>query len=105
MMTTATPATATVIGPATIDASGVFDYAGAPEGVKPKLKDKYGLFIGGGFVDPADGKHFATINPANEETIAEVAMASMNDVALYGDTTCRTVWKHPFFQLCPLQYW
>ncbi len=44
------------------------------------LKDKYGLFIDGDFVKPKSKKYFPSINPATEETIAEVALASDADV-------------------------
>src|SRR5688500_10593345 len=38
------------------------------------------LFINGEFVDASSGKTFATINPATEETITEVASAGPEDV-------------------------
>lgn len=38
------------------------------------------LFIGGHWVPASDGKMFATINPATEEVLAEVAWASEEDV-------------------------
>ncbi len=63
---------------------GVFEYAPAPESVRPEIADKYGLFIGGEFVEPSSsgssGNHFATINPANEDTLAMVSEASAADV-------------------------
>src|SRR6204780_4191683 len=60
----------------------VWDYAPAPESADHiRLKDRYGLFLGGEFVEPADGRHVATINPATEEPIAEVAWAGAADVA------------------------
>jgi aldehyde dehydrogenase (NAD+) len=56
-------------------------YAPAPESASHvKLKDRYDLFIGGKFVKPTSGKYFDTINPANEEKIAEVAEANTADV-------------------------
>ena len=58
-----------------------FAYAPAPESVRPALRARYGLFIGGRFVDPASGNGFRTINPATEEPIAEVAEAGAADVA------------------------
>ncbi|HVT05609.1 MAG TPA: aldehyde dehydrogenase family protein [Thermoanaerobaculia bacterium] len=45
-----------------------------------RIQKKYGLFIGGEFVDPASGKYFETINPATEETLARVADANAEDV-------------------------
>ncbi len=63
-----------------IESAGIFEYATAPEGVRPTLRDRYGHFIGGAFVEPAEGEYFRTINPATEEVIAEVAEGSKADV-------------------------
>lgn len=53
----------------------------APESTSHiSLKKKYDLFIDGKFVAPHSKKYFKTINPANEETIAEVADADAKDV-------------------------
>ncbi len=57
-----------------------FDYAPAPESrAVVDLQPSYGLFIGGEFVD-GSGEAFSTINPATEETLAEVAEATAADV-------------------------
>jgi aldehyde dehydrogenase (NAD+) len=53
-------------------------YAPAPESVKVVIAPKYGHFIGGAFTKP--GATFATINPATEETLSEVALGSAKDV-------------------------
>src|SRR5436190_7782294 len=45
-----------------------------------KIAKKYNLFIGGQFVEPHSKKWFETINPATEETLAEVAEADAEDV-------------------------
>jgi aldehyde dehydrogenase (NAD+) len=61
--------------------SPTWDYAPAPEARDlTTIADTYGLFIGGEFVDPAGGGSFATISPATEETLAEVALATEADV-------------------------
>ncbi len=60
--------------------SGIFAYAEAPESVRPEIADRYGLYINGRFTDPTSSKRFTTINPANEETISEVAEANETDV-------------------------
>jgi aldehyde dehydrogenase (NAD+) len=61
----------------------VWEYATAPESTDiVRLEDRYGLFIGGEFVEPRSGKYFQTINPATEETLAEVAEAGPEDVDL-----------------------
>jgi aldehyde dehydrogenase (NAD+) len=44
------------------------------------LEKKYGLFIGNKFVEPSTGKYYRTINPANENVIAEVAEAGNADI-------------------------
>jgi aldehyde dehydrogenase (NAD+) len=58
-----------------------WDYAPAPESAGVvSIAPRYGLFIGGEFVPPADGGSFATLNPATEEPLAEVAQAGPPDV-------------------------
>lgn len=59
-----------------------WDYAPAPESTDHvRLRDRYGLFIGGEFVEPSsEGGYVATVNPATEEPLAEVAQASGADV-------------------------
>ncbi|HIV59356.1 MAG TPA: aldehyde dehydrogenase family protein [Candidatus Stackebrandtia faecavium] len=59
----------------------LFEYAPAPESRSiVDIKSSYGLFIDGKFVDPKDGSTFKTINPASEETLAEVSEAGNGDV-------------------------
>src|SRR6266545_2767390 len=61
----------------------VWEYATAPETSDiVRLEDRYGLFIGGEFVEPKSGRYFPTINPATEEPLAEVAEAGPEDVDL-----------------------
>ncbi|MBL9031181.1 MAG: aldehyde dehydrogenase family protein [Phycisphaerae bacterium] len=79
-----------------------WDYAPAPESVKVAIAERYGHFIGGRFVEPKgasvgsreskearirDGarrgggpRHFATVNPATEAVLSEVAQGSDADV-------------------------
>lgn len=58
-----------------------WQYAPAPESADHvKMNSEYGLFINGRFVQPASGKFFDTINPANEKTLAAVADAGTADV-------------------------
>ena len=47
-----------------------------------QLKEKYELFIGGKFVKPNSGKYYKTINPANEQVLAEVAYGNEKDIDL-----------------------
>ena len=59
----------------------VWDYAPAPESPEHvRLKDSYGLFIGGEFRDPTDGTRVSSVNPATEEPLAEVAFAGEADL-------------------------
>src|SRR5205085_9315164 len=60
-----------------------WDYAPAPEAHSHiKIKPRYELFIGGKFVRSGSGKYFDSINPATEETLAEIADANTRDVDL-----------------------
>jgi aldehyde dehydrogenase (NAD+) len=62
-------------------AADTFEYAPAPESrALVHLRSSYGLFIGGEFVDAADGSAFKTVNPATEEVLAEVTEAGPGDV-------------------------
>ncbi|MBI4236945.1 MAG: aldehyde dehydrogenase family protein [Deltaproteobacteria bacterium] len=45
-----------------------------------RIAPRYELFIGGKFVAPRSGKYFATLNPATEAPLAEVADANAADV-------------------------
>jgi aldehyde dehydrogenase (NAD+) len=58
-----------------------FDYAPAPESrAIVDIRPSYGLFIGGEFVDTADGNGLTTISPATEEVLSEVTEAGPDDV-------------------------
>lgn len=64
-----------------------WEYAPAPETAKVTIAHRYGLFIGGKFVQPKAGtnntraeSYFQTINPANESVLSEVAQAGDADV-------------------------
>jgi aldehyde dehydrogenase (NAD+) len=60
-----------------------FEYATAPESREiVSLEERYGLFIGGEFVEPRSAEFQPSINPANEEPLAEVAYAGAEDVDL-----------------------
>ena len=60
-----------------------WEYAEAPESKDVvRLQDRYGLFIGGEFVEPKSGKYMATIDPSTEEVLAEVPEAGPEDVDL-----------------------
>ncbi|MEU6858750.1 aldehyde dehydrogenase family protein [Glycomyces sp. NPDC046736] len=57
----------------------MFEYAPAPESVRPQIKEHYGLFIDGEFVDGQDV--FKSVNPASEAVLFTVAEAGEADVA------------------------
>ncbi len=60
---------------------GGWNYAPAPESTDHiVVKKRYGLFINGDFRAPEKGRYFDTLNPANEEKLSRVAMASQTDV-------------------------
>ena len=58
-----------------------FAYAPAPESrAVVDIRSSYGLFIGGEFVDPVDGRPFKTVSPSSAEVLAEVTQAGPEDV-------------------------
>lgn len=64
-----------------LDLSSDWEFDPAPESTSHiNLNKKYDLFIGGKFVKPKSGKYFKTVNPANEEVLAEIADADEKDV-------------------------
>ena len=57
------------------------NYAPAPESkAAAQINPRYDLFINGKFEKPLSKKYFATINPATEEKLSEVAEANAADV-------------------------
>jgi aldehyde dehydrogenase (NAD+) len=67
----------------------LWEYDPAPETAEPKLKKRYDLFINGKFVAPKKGKYFASINPATEIKIADIALGDAADV----DAACKAAQK------------
>ena len=60
-----------------------WDYSSSLEAINHiQLKKKYNLFIDGKWIAPSKNIYFKTINPANEETLAEISSASKEDVDL-----------------------
>ncbi|MEN9742797.1 MAG: hypothetical protein RLZZ65_602 [Bacteroidota bacterium] len=61
-----------------------------------KLKDKYDLFINGKWQAPQSKQYFASINPANEEELAQIAWANSADIDLAvqaARTAYQNVWS------------
>jgi aldehyde dehydrogenase (NAD+) len=78
--------------PEQVPAVPAWEYASAPESKDiVRLQDRYGLFIGGEFVEPKSGRYLATIDPSTEDTLAEVAEAGDEDVDL-AVTAARDAW-------------
>jgi aldehyde dehydrogenase (NAD+) len=60
---------------------GKWDYAPAPEDFKYiQIAPRHELFINGQFVAPHSGQYFASVNPATEQTLTEIAAADETDV-------------------------
>ncbi|MBO0839676.1 MAG: aldehyde dehydrogenase family protein [Sciscionella sp.] len=58
----------------------VWEYSPAPENREiANVKQHYQMFVGGEFID-GDGEPLKSINPGNEEVLAEVSTASASDV-------------------------
>jgi aldehyde dehydrogenase (NAD+) len=56
-------------------------YAPAPEARDiVTLRERYGLFVGGEWIQPAAGERYTTISPRDEEPLAEIAQAGAEDV-------------------------
>jgi aldehyde dehydrogenase (NAD+) len=56
-------------------------YAPAPESREiVSLEERYGLFLGGEWVEPRSGETFATLAPRDEEPLAQVSQAGPEDV-------------------------
>src|SRR5204862_8131945 len=60
---------------------GVWQYAPAKESSEHvQIAPRHELFVGGEWVKPKSGEHFATIEPATENVLSEVACAGDKDV-------------------------
>jgi len=57
-----------------------WEYAPAPESMRPAIAARHAHFIGGKWTAPKRGGHFPTINPATEEVLSEVALGTAEDV-------------------------
>ncbi len=65
----------------TLRFGGSWNYSPAPEvHTDLKVQPSYELFIGGKFVKPSSGKYFASINPATEKQLSEIAQGNAADV-------------------------
>ncbi|MFW5966850.1 MAG: aldehyde dehydrogenase family protein, partial [Persicimonas sp.] len=79
----------------------LWDYAPAPQGTDfVELKERYGHFIGGEFVEPEECEYFETINPATEEPLAEIARAD-EAVVDRAVEAARTAYENVWRDLAP----
>jgi aldehyde dehydrogenase (NAD+) len=67
-------------GPGATGPVAAIEYAPAPETAKVEIRESYGHWINGRFVEPREGGRFATINPATEATLSRIAQGSERDV-------------------------
>src|SRR5687768_7028020 len=67
--------------PGAASSAMLWEYSPSPEATDHvRIQSRYNLFIGGKFVEPHSKRWFETINPATEETLAEMAEADAEDV-------------------------
>jgi len=60
-----------------------WEYESAPESREiVTLEERYGVFVGGEFVEPRSGEYYTTLDPSSEESLAEIPQAGAEDVAL-----------------------
>ncbi len=64
----------------TLNFGDAWEYAPAPDSTPVVIEKRYGLFINGDFCAPQKGKTMATVNPATEEVLSQIAVASDADV-------------------------
>jgi acyl-CoA reductase-like NAD-dependent aldehyde dehydrogenase len=80
-----------------------WEYAPAPEARDiVRFEQRYGLYLGGEFVEPRSGEWFTSISPATEEPLAEVAQAGPEDVDLAVDAA-RDAFENGWSDLRPAE--
>ena len=78
-----------------------FEYAEAPESRDiVRLEDRYGLFVGGEWVEPRSGEYAPSAAPRDEEVLAEVAYAGPEDVDV-AVRTARDAFENGWSDLAP----
>src|SRR5437899_6697728 len=76
-------------------------YAPAPEARDiVSLRERYGLFIGGEWLEPRSGETFTTIDPSTDEPLAEIAQAGPEDVAPAAEAA-RDAFENPWSARAP----
>ncbi|HEU5489882.1 MAG TPA: aldehyde dehydrogenase family protein [Gaiellaceae bacterium] len=78
-----------------------WEYAPAPEARDiVRIRERYGLFVGGEEIEPRTKEWFPSISPSTEELLFEVALAGEEDVALAVDTA-RGAFENGWSELAP----
>jgi len=76
-------------------------YAPAPEARDiVSLRERYGLYVGGDWIEPHSGETFTTIDPSTEEPLAEIAQAGPEDVSLAVEAA-RSAFENGWSALAP----
>ena len=57
-----------------------WEYSPAPETTPVAIPDQTQLYVGGKFIEPHSKKRFATVNPATEATLSQIADGDATDV-------------------------
>ena len=60
--------------------AGALELSPSPETLKPTIRERYGHFIGGQFVDGDGSQDFETLNPATGKALARIATAGQAEV-------------------------
>jgi len=64
-----------------LDFTGGWNYDEAPQSAEHiEIRDRYGHFIDGNFVDPEKGRYLKSINPADEKVLAEISEGTRQDI-------------------------
>ncbi len=78
-----------------------WEYAPAPEARDVvQIRERYGLFVGGEELEPRTSEWFASISPATEEPLFEVALAGEEDVSLAVEAA-RDAFENGWSKLAP----
>jgi aldehyde dehydrogenase (NAD+) len=86
---------------ASLPATFEWEYAPAPEAKDiVRLRERYGLYVGGAEIEPRTGEWFASISPSTEEQLFEVAQAGAEDVGLAVDAA-RDAFESSWAELAP----
>ena len=87
--------------PETVPAALEWEYAPAPEARDlVRLRERYGLFVGGQEVEPRSGDWLSSVSPSTEEPLFEFAVAGPEDVDL-AVSTARSAFEDGWSGIAP----